>query len=64
MVENKSSKQMIDQFRLLKQIGQGGQGDAYFAIDTESEKKVCVKILRETCADSEKDFKDEVTIYS
>ena len=36
MVQDSSgNKMMIDQFRLLKQIGSGGQGDAWHAINTE-----------------------------
>ena len=40
--------QMLDQFRIVEQIGQGGMASVYRAVDTKREQEVAIKVLAPT----------------
>jgi serine/threonine protein kinase len=44
----------IEQFKLVKKVGAGNYGTAYKAIDTYTDKEVCVKVFKKNKANHEK----------
>ena len=40
--------QMLDQFRIVEQIGQGGMASVYRAVDTKRDQEVAIKVLAPT----------------
>jgi tRNA A-37 threonylcarbamoyl transferase component Bud32 len=42
--------QMLDKYKVIRQIGEGGMGVVYSAMDTRLEKQVAIKVLKEDFA--------------